>query len=194
VESVNESTFEGAGTSNHPVDYTGEASDYFSFCSNFYVYTKESTVLGSLTYRMVSDTSIVIGNFGAIVNSVPGTSTITALTANNGLGLTVQIIVIESPFSYTRRRVLEKSHPSPLAGHCLPQTLQVRSLLFWVFENIGLKKDPMARIFITGFADRLGHWAAHMLLQDGHLICFQAFESNYPSVYQLLEWTETVAN
>jgi hypothetical protein len=50
---------------------------------------------------MVSDTSIVISNFGLIVNDVPDTSTITALTANNGLGLTVQIIVIESPFFLT---------------------------------------------------------------------------------------------
>jgi hypothetical protein len=98
---VNDSTFEGAGSSNHLVDYTGEAGDYFSFNTNGYVYTKESTMLDTLTYRMVSDTSIVISNFGLILNGVPDTSTITILTANNGLGLTVQIIVIESPFFLT---------------------------------------------------------------------------------------------
>src|SRR5450755_1387528 len=89
---VNDSTFEGAGFSNHLVDYTGEAGDYFSFSTNGYVFTKESTVLDTLTYRMVSDTSIVISNFGLILNGVPDTSTITGLKANNGLGVTVQII------------------------------------------------------------------------------------------------------
>jgi hypothetical protein len=47
---------------------------------------------------MVSDTSIIISDFGLFVNNIPDTCTITGLTANNGLGLTVQVIVIESPF------------------------------------------------------------------------------------------------
>jgi len=98
---VNDSTFEGAGFSNHQVDYTGEAGDYFSFSANGYVYTKEGAVLDTLTYRMISDTSIIISNFGLILNGVPDTSTITGLTANNGLGLTGQIIDIESPFFLT---------------------------------------------------------------------------------------------
>jgi hypothetical protein len=98
---VNDSTFEGAGSSNHPVDYTGEAGDYFSFSANGYVYTKEGSVLDTLTFRMVSDTSIIISDFGLIVNGIPDTSTVTGLTANNGLGLKVQTIVIESPFFLT---------------------------------------------------------------------------------------------
>ncbi len=98
---VNDSTFDGAGYSNHLVDYTGEAGDYFSFSTDGYVYTKESTVLDTLTYTMVSDTSVVISDFGLILNGVPDTSTITGLIANNGLGLTVQTIVIESPFFLT---------------------------------------------------------------------------------------------
>jgi len=95
---VSDSTFVGAGSSNHPVDYTAEAGDYFSFSTNGYVYTKEGTVQDTLTYRMVSDSSIIISDFGLIVNGVPDTSAITNLTASNGLGIMVQIIVIESPF------------------------------------------------------------------------------------------------
>jgi hypothetical protein len=98
---VNDSTFEGIGLSNHLVDYTGEAGDYFSFSTNGYVNTKEGAVLDTLTYRIVSDTSVIISDFGLITNGVPDTSTITGLIANNGLGLTGQIIVIESPFFLT---------------------------------------------------------------------------------------------
>ena len=98
---VNDSAFEGAGSSNHLVVYSGGAGDYFNFSTNGYVYTKESTLLDTLTYSMISDTSIVISNFGLILNGVPDTSTITGLTANSGLGLTVQTIVIESPFFLT---------------------------------------------------------------------------------------------
>jgi hypothetical protein len=98
---VSDSTFEGAGSSNHPVDYTGEAGDFFSFSTNGNVYTKEGSVLDTLIYKMVSDTSIIISDFGLIVNGIPDTSTISGLTANNGLGITVQTIVIESPFFNT---------------------------------------------------------------------------------------------
>jgi hypothetical protein len=98
---ISDSTFEGAGSSNHQVDYTGENGDYFSFSPNGYVYTKEAVVLDTLTYRLVSDTSIIISDFGLIVNNVPDTSTITGLTVNNGVGITVQTIVIESPFFLT---------------------------------------------------------------------------------------------
>ena len=98
---VNDSTFVGAGSSNHQVNYTGEAGDYFSFSTNGNVYTKEGSVLDTLTYKMVSDTSIIISDFGLIVNGIPDTSTITGLKATNGLGITVQIIVIESPFFLT---------------------------------------------------------------------------------------------
>ena len=99
---VIDSTFEGVGTSNHLVDYTGEAGDYFNFSTNGYVYTKEGTVLDTLTYRVVSDTGIIISDFGLFANNMPDTCTISGLTANNGLGLTVQVIVIESPFFPTQ--------------------------------------------------------------------------------------------
>ena len=127
---INDSTFEGAGISNHLVDYTGEAGDYFSFSTNGNVYTKESTVLDTLTYKMVSDTSIIISNFGLIANGVPDTSTITFLTAHNGLGITVQIIVIESPLFLTPGgEFWRKSHPQPLAGHLQDSTTWTYSFL-----------------------------------------------------------------
>jgi hypothetical protein len=95
---VTDSTFKGVGTSNHPVDYTGEAGDYFDFDTNGCVYTRENTVLATLTYRLVSDTTIMISAFGVIVNGVPDTSTITGLSTSNGLNIAARTIVIESPF------------------------------------------------------------------------------------------------
>ncbi|HEX3767852.1 MAG TPA: hypothetical protein VHT72_05710, partial [Puia sp.] len=98
---VNDSAFKGAGLSNRMVDYTGEAGDYFNFSTNGYVYTKEKTMLDTLTYSMISDTSIIITSFGLIVNGVPDTSIITGLKDNNGSRVIVQTIVIESHLSIT---------------------------------------------------------------------------------------------
>lgn len=98
---VTDSTFEGVGSSNHPVDYTGVPGDYFSFGTDGYVYTKEGNMLDTLTYHQFSDTSIVISDFGVILNGVPDTCTITGLTGNLDSGNTAQTIVIESPFFLT---------------------------------------------------------------------------------------------
>ncbi len=98
---VNDSTFAGAGSSNHLVDYMGEAGDYFSFNTNGYAYTKEGTVVDTLTYKMVSDTSIIISDFGLILNGVQDTSIVAGLAANNGLGFIGHVIVIMSPFFLT---------------------------------------------------------------------------------------------
>jgi hypothetical protein len=103
---VNDSTFEGVGPSNHSVDYTGQAGDYFSFSTNGHVYTKEGELRDTLTYRLVSDSSIIISGFGLIVNGVPDSSIITGLGANSliasiGVGAASQVISIESPFFLT---------------------------------------------------------------------------------------------
>jgi hypothetical protein len=103
---VTDSTFEGVGLANHPVDYTGEPGDYFSFSTNGHVYTKEGNVLDTLTYQQFSASTIFISDFGIIGNGIPDTSTITglgtnSLTANNGSDPTPQTIVIESPFAIT---------------------------------------------------------------------------------------------
>jgi hypothetical protein len=95
---VSDSTFEGIGASNHPFDYAGSVIDYFNFSSNGYVYTREGASLETLTYRLVLDSSIIISNFGIILNGVQDTSTISGLTATNG---STQTIVIESPFIST---------------------------------------------------------------------------------------------
>jgi hypothetical protein len=103
---VNDSTYGGVGLSNRLTGYTGETGDYFNFSTNGNAYTKEGTVMDTLTYRMVSDTSIIISNFGLILNGIPDTSNIAvltanSLTANNRLAPMVQMIVIESPFFIT---------------------------------------------------------------------------------------------
>ena len=98
---ISDSTFEGAGSWNHPVDYVGRPGDYFNFSSNGSVYTEESLVPNVLTYRMVSDTRIIISDFGLIANGVQDTSTITDLTVNSVSNNTAQTIVIESPLDLT---------------------------------------------------------------------------------------------
>lgn len=98
---VTDSTFEGAGTANHPVDYIGEAGDYFNFSTSGDVYTKKGTVLDTLTYRVLSTTTIAISDFGLYATDAPDTSTITAMTAVSGLGLTVHYVAIASPVFLT---------------------------------------------------------------------------------------------
>jgi hypothetical protein len=95
---VSDSTFMGIGAGNHAFDYTGSVRDYFNFNSTGYVYTREGASLETLTYRMVLDTSIIISDFGIILNGIQETSTISGLTASNG---STQTIVIESPFIST---------------------------------------------------------------------------------------------
>jgi hypothetical protein len=96
---VSDSNYEGVGSSNHAVDYTGQPGDYFNFSSDGHVYTKEGFVPDVLTYTMVSNFSIIISDFGLILNGVQDTSTITGLAGNYGSGSnTLKTIVIESPW------------------------------------------------------------------------------------------------
>jgi len=80
---VTDSTYAGAGISNHPVDYAGQAGDYFNINANGHIYTKEGTVLDTLSYSNVSDTTIVISPFGITLNGVPETSHIITFTAHS---------------------------------------------------------------------------------------------------------------
>ena len=98
---ISDSTFEGVGASNHPVDYQGSAGDYFNFSSNGSVYTKEGLAFDTLTYRMVSDTRSIITAFGINLNGVQDTSTVSGLRTGIGSGNSTQIIVIESPLELT---------------------------------------------------------------------------------------------
>jgi hypothetical protein len=81
---VTDSTFAGAGITNHAVDYSGQPGDYFDIRANGYIYTKEGAVLDTLSYTLLSDTTIIIKPFGLAVNSVPPISGhITNLTLNS---------------------------------------------------------------------------------------------------------------
>jgi hypothetical protein len=98
---VSDSFYYGVGAGNHPVDYAGVPGDYFSFSTNGYVYTKEGNVLDTLTYQLVSDSRIIISDFGLIANGVQDTSTLTGLTGSIDSGNMADTIVIESPFDLT---------------------------------------------------------------------------------------------
>ena len=74
---LTDSTYAGAGSSNHPVNYSGRAGDYFNIIANGVIYTKEGVVLDTLNYTMVGDTAMVITAFGIIANGVPSVSHIT---------------------------------------------------------------------------------------------------------------------
>jgi hypothetical protein len=87
---VTDSTFAGAGSSNHQVDYSGQPGDYFDIRTDGHIYTKEGAVLDTLSFTLVSDTTIIIQPFGFTVNGLPPTSHITNLTLNS--------VTIASPF------------------------------------------------------------------------------------------------
>jgi hypothetical protein len=74
---VSDSTFAGAGLSNHPVIYDGKSGDYFDVRVNGIIYTKEGPVLDTLTYNLVSDTGMVVTDFGLILNGTPEISRFT---------------------------------------------------------------------------------------------------------------------
>jgi hypothetical protein len=78
---VSDSTYVGVGAGNHPVNYKGQTGDYFDVRTDSYIYTKEGTVLDTLSYHINSDSTIVIQSFGATVNGVAPISHI----ANIGL-------------------------------------------------------------------------------------------------------------
>jgi hypothetical protein len=96
---VTDSTYEGVAQNNHPVDYTGQLGDYFSFTTDGHLYTREGGVPDTLTYKMVSDSTIIISDFAYTANGVSPTDTIKGLGANSLTTVTTgDTIVIESPW------------------------------------------------------------------------------------------------
>lgn len=67
---VSDSTFAGVGITNHAVNYPGQAGDYFDIRINNIIYTKEGTVLDTLTYSSLTDSTMVISSFGVTLNGV----------------------------------------------------------------------------------------------------------------------------
>jgi len=80
---LNDSTFIGVGVNNHPVNYAGQAGDYFDFRTDSYIYIKEGPILDTLSYSLTSDTTILIASFGIISNGIPEMSRITNLTTHH---------------------------------------------------------------------------------------------------------------
>ena len=80
---VSDSTFNGVGLGNHPVNYAGQPGDYFDFRTDGKVYTKEGTVLDTLSFNQTTYSEIVISSFGLTANGVPETSEITTLSAHS---------------------------------------------------------------------------------------------------------------
>jgi hypothetical protein len=99
---VSDSTFAGVGSSNHPVNYAGAPGDYFDFRTDGNVYTKEGAVLDTLSYKLVSNTTIIIASFGVTLNGVPETSSIKVLTSHN---LTIDAPVLLTPGGEFGRKV-----------------------------------------------------------------------------------------
>jgi hypothetical protein len=90
---TSDSTFTGVGSTNHPVDYRGLPGDYFDIRTNDTIFTKEGAVLDTLTYKLLTDSTIVITSFGITFNGVPATSHITNFTAHS--------LTIASPIALT---------------------------------------------------------------------------------------------
>ncbi len=80
---LTDSTFTGVGLTNHPVNYQGQAGDYFDIRTNGYIYTKEGSVFDTLSYTILSDTTIAIVPFGIEINDVPATSHIRKLSVHS---------------------------------------------------------------------------------------------------------------
>jgi len=59
-----DTSFVGEGGLNHVVIYSGKSGDYFNFNSDGRTYTKEDSILDTLTYTLSSD-SILIKNFSS---------------------------------------------------------------------------------------------------------------------------------
>jgi hypothetical protein len=90
---VSDSTYTGVGANNVPLNYKGQAGDYFDIRANGFIYTKEDTVLDTLSYSLKSGNQITIQSFGATLNNVPAVSNITNLTAHSA--------IISSPVLYS---------------------------------------------------------------------------------------------
>ncbi|MGZ3874728.1 MAG: hypothetical protein ACXVJD_17545 [Mucilaginibacter sp.] len=99
---VSDSTFTGVGYSNHPVNYTGRAGDYFDFRTNGYLYTKEAGISDTLSYQLISDNKIIIASFGVTLNGVPEVSNITTFDAHH---LTIDAPAVLTPGGQFGRKI-----------------------------------------------------------------------------------------
>ena len=71
---VSDSTYTGIGVTNHPVAYIGHPGDYFNVTTNGVIYMNEGGILDTLTYQLLTDSTIIVSSFGITLNGVPTTS------------------------------------------------------------------------------------------------------------------------
>jgi hypothetical protein len=86
---VSDSTYVGVGIHNNAYNYTGQPGDYFIFNADGVIYTKEGAVLDTISYRIVSDSTMTIAFFGISINGVPAISHVSSFTADS--------IIIDAP-------------------------------------------------------------------------------------------------
>ena len=58
-----DSTYAGIGSNNHKVIYSGQPDGYFNFTSDGHIYSRENSILDTLSYT-ASSGSILIPDFG----------------------------------------------------------------------------------------------------------------------------------
>ncbi len=80
---ISDSTFVGVGQTNHAVNYTGQPGDYFIFNADGVIYTKEGSVLDTLSYKILSDSTMTIAFFGIGINYAPSISHVSSFTADS---------------------------------------------------------------------------------------------------------------
>jgi hypothetical protein len=71
---VSDSTYAGVGINNHAVNYAGQPGDYFDIRTNDTIFTNEGAVLDTLSYKQLTDSTIVITSFGIGLNGTLGAS------------------------------------------------------------------------------------------------------------------------
>ena len=75
-------------------NYTGAAGDYFDFRSDGFCYTKEGDAYDTLAYKQVSSKSVILQNFGLVINGTTETSVITQ--TGTAVSITTQNILSPS--------------------------------------------------------------------------------------------------
>jgi hypothetical protein len=91
---ISDSVFTGVGPGNHLVGYIGLPGDYFDFRTDQNVYIKEGSSYDTLGYKIVTDSTIIIADFGLILNGVQDTSKIVNLTPDS---VTIVTPVFDTP-------------------------------------------------------------------------------------------------
>ncbi|HVW98133.1 MAG TPA: hypothetical protein VHA56_19335 [Mucilaginibacter sp.] len=90
---VSDQSFEGVGSSNHQVDYTGQEGDYFDFRTNGRLYINEGQEQDTLTFKAISHSQLVLFYPQPNANSVPDTCKL--------LNFTSRSVTIQTPHLIT---------------------------------------------------------------------------------------------